>query len=210
MADVLAFFDSPDGTFWSFFKGELEPFVRRDTWQGQLWEGAGITLSEEMRSAFKQASTLSTTLKGGLTELTFQITPQPPTRTSLAVHGSAPIVERISLVIDGQESLYQMGAPRPKTIKVPGSEGPRGASLEIFGAEGRIAGRRFDGDWGWFRLVREAGPPKVIAPSEYELAWTFRSEGKYVIIVRYVVRTSRGTNPFSTTLSEFRCPRRLN
>jgi type VI secretion system protein ImpL len=207
MADVLAFFDEPDGTFWTFFKDELEPFVRKDVWQPQSWEGVGIALSEDMRSSLKQAKILGKGLKGGLIELEFEIKPQPPTRLSLSAQ--APVLERICLVIDGQESWYQMGNPRWSTVKIPGREGPRGANLEIFGTEGRIDGKRFDGDWGWFRLVKQAHQ-RVLSRSEYELEWTFSGGGKYQIIVRYTVRTRTGTNPFATTLSEFRCPRQLN
>jgi type VI secretion system protein ImpL len=205
MADVLQFFDSPEGTLWSFYKGELEDFVHRDTWAVQLWEGVGIVLSEDMRSALRQATTLSKTLKGGVTNIEVEIRPQPPSRTA-----QAPIVEKINLMINGQDIPYQMGGLRPTKIKIPGDKVERGAYLEIFGAEGLIGEKRFDGDWGWYRLVKEARTPRSISPQEYVLEWTFSGEGKYEIIVRYIVVTSRGVNPFSTTLSEFRCPQRLN
>jgi len=204
LSDVAAFFEAPDGTLWKFFDQELKSFVRADTWQPVQWEEAGITVSPQAADALRRANALGKVFKGGSAGFAFDLKPQVPTREDGRMR--APLVERICLTIDGTEACYQMGSPRATTYRVPG-DGPRGASLEIYGREGMLEALQYEGDWGWFRVLG-AARVRPISSSEYEMRWVFGKD--YKITVRYTLRARSAANPFASDIFNFPCPNRLN
>jgi type VI secretion system protein ImpL len=211
IVDVERFFQPGTGTIWTFVEDELRPFIRRDSWKPQLWEGRGIQLSSATVAALKKAQAIAQGLfyRGAL-QVDFRLQPELP--TPLTISGPTPIVDQVCLTIDGVQDCYRMGRPRWIDFTWPGRTGPPGANLEILTRGGSSSEpKRFDGDWGWFRLLGKARIQRESSTS-YRLQWLFTREDRYHVLVKYRLQASSAYNPFGRfkTFFDFRCPDRLD
>ncbi len=55
--DFKDFFRPNSGTIWSFFNSELSPFISKNTWSVNKWEGQGINVSANFISSLKESRT---------------------------------------------------------------------------------------------------------------------------------------------------------
>jgi len=80
-ADFAGFFSKNNGIFWDFFTSELEPFLKKKSWNPETWEGNGIKLSDKFKASLQKASEITEGL--GLENqdnlrIDFKILPQLP------------------------------------------------------------------------------------------------------------------------------------
>lgn len=210
--DVKNFFQPQGSTLWKFIEEELKPFVKLDSWQTIKWEKHGIQLSSTTIKALLRAETFKKHLfsQG---ELRVRFWLQPLKYSKVTDH--VPIIEQITLNIDGNEYPYRMGGPRWREFSWPGLKGPPGVSLEIFSSEADFNRREYKGEWGWLRLI-ETAKIKQDKSSEllFILSWPFiqRGQTQVSVIINYELRASRKGDPFHDVVNffSFRCPKRLN
>ncbi len=208
--DFKDFFRPSDGILWSFFNSELSPFINKERWSVNQWEGQGINVSSDFISALKNADQISGILfRNGDINVSFKLKPQLP--ESNPVLGDKPIVEQVYLYLDGVENYYKMGVPFWTDYSWPGSKGTPGARLNIsIHGYGSSETKAFDGDWALFKLFGDATVSRGGSSSQYVFNWLFKKQGDYNIIVSYIVNTNSSKNPFAANLfSSFNLPNRI-
>ena len=198
--DFQQFFEPQTGTYMTFFKEVLAPYLSRDMTSARTWEGRGIRIGPRLLASYADAERIGSGLfSGGVARLDFELQPEQPLR-----NGDAPPVSQVEIMIHGQGGAYNMGSFRPWTqIVWPGRPG---ASLRISTQRGPAA-IEFPGDWGWFRLLQEA-TVQGRSSTEYHVLWPFANG----VTVQYNLRTRSSTNPFNNLRSffDFACPESLN
>ena len=207
--DFKDFFRPSDGIFWSFFNSELSPFINKERWSINKWEGQGINFSNDFISALKKAEQISGTLfNTGDMSISFKLKPQLP--ESNPILGDKPIVEQVYLYLDGVENYYKMGAPFWTDYTWPGTKGTPGARLNIsIYGYGTSYTKSFDGDWALFKLFDDATVSKG-SSSQYIFNWLFKKQNEYNIIVSYIVNTGSSKNPFASNFfSSFNLPNKI-
>jgi len=191
VSDLARFFKKNGGTFWNFVDIDLKPFLRKNSWSPETWEGEGIMLSQDFMSSLQKAYEITEGL-GLLTQddikLDFKILPQLP----VSKIGS---VEQIMLFIDGQELLYRMGRPAWENFFWPNQENVGSARLEVRTRISTYRPQQFDGSWGWFRLLDQAIISKSTA-AEFNAEWRFPPDHNYEIQVKFKISANTINNPF--------------
>jgi type VI secretion system protein ImpL len=189
--DLARFFKKNDGTLWNYVDTELAPFLRKNTWNPDTWEGSGITLSQRFKSSLQKAHDISEGL-GLLSQddlkLDFKILPQLP----VSKIGS---VEQIMLIIDGQELIYRMGRPAWENFFWPNPESVGSARLEVRTRISTYRPQNFDGSWSWFRLLDQAIIKKSTA-AEFNAEWRFPPDHNYEVQVKFKISAHTINNPF--------------
>ena len=208
--DFKDFFQPSDGILWSFFNSELSPFINKERWSVNQWEGQGINVSNEFISALKKADQISDILfKNGDMNISFKLKPQLP--VSNPILGDRPIVEQVYLYLDGVENYYKMGVPFWTDYTWPGTKGTPGARLNIsIHGYGTSDTKSYDGDWALFKLFDDATASSGGSSSQYVFNWLFKKQSEYNIVVSYVLNTNSSKNPFAANLfSSFNLPNRI-
>ncbi len=208
--DFKDFFRTPDGVLWSFFNTELSPFINKERWSVNKWEGMGIDFSVDFISALKKADQISGMLfKDGDMNVSFKLKPQLPESSPIA--GSKPIVEQVYLNLDGEENYYKMGAPFWSDYSWPGRKGTPGARLNVsIHGYGTSDTKSYDGEWALFKLFNNAAVSKGASSSQYVVNWLFKKQGEYNIYVSYLVNTGSSKNPFAGNIfNSFSLPGRI-
>jgi len=189
--DLARFFKKNDGILWNFVDIELKPFLRKNSWNPDTWEGEGILLSQDYKSSLQKANDITEGL-GLLTrddiKLDFKILPQLPASKI----GS---VEQIILFIDGQELVYRMGRPTWENFFWPNPESVGSARLEVRTRITTYRPQQFDGSWSWFRLLDQAVIKKSTA-AEINAEWRFPPDQNYEIQVKFKISAHTINNPF--------------
>ena len=218
--DVSEFFKE-DGTFWKFFKDELEPFVKRDDWTEKRWKGYGIKLSNAAKSAFQQATSLKNTLfQGEIMKVAFVLKHQISyiADTDL-IRGKPPDnVTQTRLEIEGKIYEHQQGGEKPVEFTWPG-EGTAGATIRNWVSyeidqSTEMEPFEFPGEWGWFKLLKEADIRKR-SSWEFTLEWTVPDhEELYRVIVPFQLKLIGRQDPLPLEnlegVFDFNCPEKLN
>ena len=189
--DLARFFKKSDGILWNYVDIELKPFLRKNSWNPDTWEGEGIILSQEFKSSIQKAYDITEGL-GLITQdnlkLDFKILPQLPT-------SKIGNVEQIILLIDGQELVYRMGRPTWENFFWPNQENVGSARLEVRTRISTYRPQQFDGSWGWFRLLDQAVINKSTA-AEINAEWRFPPDHNYEIQVKFKISAHTINNPF--------------
>ena len=204
--DLARFFKKNDGIIWRYVDVELKPFLRKNSWNPDTWEGEGIILSQEFKSSLQRAYDITEGL-GLLAQdeikLDFKILPQLP----VSKIGS---VEQIILLVDGQELIYRMGRPNWENFFWPNQENVGSARLEVRTRISAYRPQQFDGRWGWFRLLDQAVINKS-ASSEINAEWRFPPDQNYEIQVKFKISANTINSPLGQkTFFNIILPRTIN
>jgi len=192
-ADIAQFFKKNDGTFWNFIKDEIEPFLKKKSWNPDNWEGHGIEISEEFKILLQKVLKITEGL--GLEnqdnlKLNFKILPELP----LSKIGN---VEQVVLSIDGKELVYRMGRPAWENFYWPNQENVSSSRLEVRTRIASYKPQQFDGSWSWFRLLDRAIVHKSTS-SKFNVEWRFPPDRNYEIQVRFKISANSINNPFGS------------
>jgi len=197
LSDFGNFFRPQDGAVAAFYQENLRPFVSRDDWRVQTWEGRGIQFSREAERLLRKADEIGNGLfAGGALQLNFQLqADQPDPR------GNAPAVGQVYIGVHGRDYTYRMGFQSWENFTWPGNA--PGATLTMTTREGELPPKRFNGDWAWFRLLQE-GQVEPRTSTEYRIRWQFEQPARYTIFARYNLRTQQAEQAFVNPRSFFR------
>ena len=197
LSDFGNYFRPQSGAVATFYQENLQPFVSRDDWRVQTWEGRGIQFSREAEQVLRKADELGSGLfAGGALQLNFQLqADQPDPR------GNAPAVGQVYISVHGRDYTYRMGFQSWESFTWPGNA--PGATLTLTTQEGELSPKRFDGDWAWFRLLQE-GQVEPRTSTEYRIRWQFEQPSRYTIFARYNLRTQQAEQAFVNPRSFFR------
>jgi type VI secretion system protein ImpL len=179
-------FFQPDGVLWKFVDEELGPVLQKDTWDPKVWEGRGIRISQDFWGLLDRASTYRRELFSTQDFRTrFQLQPDdPPYRW---ISGSGRVVDQIVITIDGETEPYRMGGRYWKNFEWPGQGSPPGAALSAFPKAGASMSKRFDGEWGWLRLLAAARIEEVRS-RVYRLSWLIGEEHGDPVDLKYLLQ----------------------
>lgn len=203
LSDVAAFFDPKEGIIGKFTAEELAPFINLETWNSNTWSGQGLSLSPDAVAALQKAEEIREPLfaLGGL-KVNFRLQAEDAIRISTR----APFIEQISIKIDGKLYQYRMGLTgRWEDFSWPGTEGSAGASLEIFSRASAYDPKKFDGEWGWFRLLEEA-TIEEISGRDYKIFWLFGQPDRNQVKIQFRLQTTGASHPFRDIKNFFRLP----
>jgi type VI secretion system protein ImpL len=211
--DVERYFRPQSGTLWSFYERELSEYVR----PGDFQPKGGATIPQGVGGSLRRAKTIGEGLfdGSGAMRLDFDLVPQPPKVEMLTSDPKAatPTVTQISITVDGQTSVYQMGRQNPKSLAWPNAKvDERGASIAVTVARvGRSAvtlpAKESRGDWGWLRLLDDASVTPLPG-GNVRLDWKlFDSDMTFAVHVAYVLHARSGQTLFTAPRDffEFEC-----
>jgi type VI secretion system protein ImpL len=210
--EVKDFFMPENGILWKFIEEELGPFVEVESWDPNEWDGHGIQLSPDAIVVLMQADRIKDQFFSQQ-EFAMKFSLKPLMYTK--VIDGAPIIEQITLRIDGENYPYRMGGTRWKDFSWPGTEGLAGASLSILPSEANFDAKTFGGPWGWLKLLGTAEiEPNPSSDLEFKVSWRFSQKGsaQVAVIIHYDLKASSVFSPFHDIANSFKfdCPNTLN
>ncbi|OGD19069.1 MAG: hypothetical protein A2Y69_03955 [Candidatus Aminicenantes bacterium RBG_13_59_9] len=210
LIDFGRFFSPQEGVLWKYVDEELKPFVKLESWSPVPWENQGIVLSRETIENLRKAESIKAGFfpKGNLSCQFYLI---PDVETYTQVSGPRPVINNISITIDGRTFLYQFGNRKPQVFFWPGPEGPPAASLVVSTRQGELDRLNYDGQWGWFKLLERA-KIEELASRDYRLLWTCGRPSVNQVQIRFRLQVEALVNPFRNMKDffSFRCPERLD
>lgn len=206
ISDFERFFQPQNGTLWTFYREELQPFLREGTWTPISWEGyVGVVFSRAVLEDFRYAEAIASELfKGGALQLQFTLEPRLP-----VVSGISP-ASQVCLTIDGQQDCYRMGLANPVLFTWPRNEGA--TSLVVDTQNGRFeVVKKISGQWGIFHLLEKAAIERM-SSRDFEVSWQ-QSVGSAFIRVIYRLKAASAYNPFRSlqrNYFDFKFPAQLD
>jgi len=210
LADFRRFFSPQEGAIWRFIEEELKPFVKMESWSPILWENRGVVLSQATVENLEKAVTIRAGLFP-LGNLACRFYLMPDSEPYTGVSGIRPVINNITISIDGRTNSYQMGNRPWRDFSWPGQDGPPAAALVISTRQGELDRLSFDGGWGWFMLLEKAKVEEITS-REYRLLWLCGRQGVNQVRVRYRIQADALVNPFRNTRDffSFQCPAKLD
>ncbi len=184
---------APNGTFDSFFKSTMQPFVdtNRTVWRWKP-EAASIGGGVNVPAQFQRASRIGLTYfpaGGAMPEVRFTVTPD-----SLDANAT-----RMTFEVDGQTLEYRHGPQRAIAMVWPGPS-PGQAAITMEEKGGGRPNIVEQGPWALYRLL---GKAEFQAQTETRFLATYTLNGK---TVRLIVQASSSRNPFARdVLHGFNC-----
>ena len=209
ISDLGYFFQPQNGVLWKFIEEELEGFVDSGSWESRKWEDYGISLSQEAIEALKKAENITRGLfSQGQLGLQFRLQPDLPE----SISANAPVIEQITLNIDGKQHNYRMGGQSWIDFFWPGREGMPGASLRLFSRGGNYEVKSYPTEWGLFHLLDNTLGIRMETSSVFKLFWLFETSDNKQVIVNYRLDAMSSFSPFKDYKEFFRffCPSKLN
>jgi type VI secretion system protein ImpL len=207
--EVLAFF-KPGGAISSFVDPEIKPFVRDDvSWEPKVWQGHGLQLSTQAKTAFQRATLMSQGLSGPVSFYLQQM--QAPIRQRIT--SNPPDVDKVRFVIGTtiREHHIQKESGVALNFTWPEGSGVRLQAYNIkLGGGQVVAEKKFDGEWAWIRLLNDAG---LLGRSgaQYRYGWTlYDSRRQYRIDLTYTLSAGLAYHPLVKGFFGFGCPQQLN
>lgn len=221
IGDFETFFVPQSGDLAKFFK-KLGPYIK-SSWQPYSWEGRGIQISPAVVQLYRKADDLARVLfQGNQLELKFKMILTSTKKDSRIG------LKQIYLNIDGNKNFFEVEKQETIGYSWPGNAGPGQASLGIIKERilGRVLGRpedeilKFDGDWGWIKLLQIANKTKE-SPLLYKIAWQFNQKedtwqfttrSQADLIIKFNLQASSAYNPFENPREffNFTCPKTIN
>lgn len=183
-----------------FYQTYLRPFIQND--RGLQWrvvEHQALPFSTRILERIQHAQQIQRVFfPNNDNKLYVSFTLQP-----IALESK---VQNFTLNINGQAIRYQKNKNNmDRVIAWPGLNTLHATTLHFMSPPNQWVGSRFDGDWGWFKLVVEA-TKKVRSRNEIELA--FNVQGR---TAKYLLLTQGRFNPFiPLNLEGFSLPERLS
>jgi type VI secretion system protein ImpL len=211
IADVKRFFQPSDGILWTYVENELIPFLKRNSWNTNTWEGYGVKLSSKAVKALEVSDRIKRVLFANGFPVKFSLKPLLPVNLS----GKVPSIEQVFMKIDGVENYYQMGMQRYEEFQWPGMNGSNGAQLKIIMRDklSQPKPENFQGEWGWLKLLERAKiVPERGTRKDFNLYWFFGDKKDFIVRINYKLRAQSEDNPFIhlTKLFKVSFPRQLN
>lgn len=193
-------FFGPRGIIDLFFSGYLAPFVNTQNYAYQWKEVNGQKLNFD-------TATLDIFIRAVLIQKMFFAGADNKigVNFSLIPLGINPNIKDFSLNIYGQNIDYKTQTENSSILIWPGST-PDGVSLKFISNSDRPTEVNYKGDWGWFKLLKDA---KVVTTNNAkELSVSFNyADSK---IADFKLSTTNVINPFlPNILNSFRCPEKL-
>jgi type VI secretion system protein ImpL len=209
ISDLEYFFQPLNGILWKFVEEELASFIDRGSWEPHHWEDYGISLSQDTKEALKKAEEITRGLfSQGSLGLQFRLQPDLPE----SISANAPVIEQITINIDGKQHNYRMGSQSWIDFLWPGREGMPGASLRLFSRGGNYEVKSYQSEWGLFHLLDNTLGIRMETASFFKLFWLFETSDKKQVIVNYRLDAMSSFSPFKDYKEFFRfvCPSQLN
>lgn len=203
LVEFQTFFQPQSGVVALFLSNELKSFLRSDLTPKQF-DGLGLSMSAEAQKMLQRSKIIGNSIfKDVAMQLKFKLLPQLPEYINTNTK-----VEQVNLTIDGKEIRYSMGSTSWKDFEWPGAGVP-GAGLSLYSQQAGIKPKKFDGVWGWFRLLESAAIIPVTL-SEMQIRWDFPIKGQQKVVVSFRLRTESLTSPFNDkTFFSFSVPPRM-
>lgn len=196
LMDVESYFQPESGQVVTFLEEELAPFVQRDG-SPRTWKGRGIRISPAAQRAMEAAERIASGLfSAGALRVDFELQPELPER-----EGQVPAIGSITITIHGESNTYPMSSYRPWTaFSWPGRPG---ADISLSTQQGIIDVARYDGDWAFLRLLRDARIQRVTSSSA-QVRWVhdYGSSGR--IVLQYNLKPKQGFSLFDDPTGFFR------
>ncbi|RPH90567.1 MAG: hypothetical protein EHM72_19045, partial [Calditrichaeota bacterium] len=138
-------------------------------------------------------------------ELRFTLKPIPPQR----IGTTPPTVQSITIAINGERDLWNMGYTAGKEFSWPGNRSNQGASITVNTNQGNLTDLKEEGQWAWFRLLKRANIRRI--DTYFELTWPL-NKGSYQLLIRYQMETQSSKNPFHdlNSIFSYHCPETLD
>jgi type VI secretion system protein ImpL len=200
-ADLSGYFHPQGGTFWKFYQAKLQPAVQEENGRWVV-KTSDLPIAPGFLDILYHTDLISQGLFG-------KGSPEPRVSFDIRPNG-VPGVDEIRLKVDGRDLLYRNEKEEWHQFIWPGSTENSGAAIEVlFGGGKEPLTLKFDGRWGFFKLL-DAGRVVQVSPTEYGLEWTVTPAGGPPAKVKFDLRTDSPKNPFVPGLfSKFRCPNQV-
>lgn len=197
-------FNPKTGKLWVFYENQITPFLNRRG-KPEKWFEQGIELSRKADSFFAKAENIKKELfSEGALKLEFTLEP-------LVLQTRNINVEKVCLTIDDQSYCIRPGLENPYTFIWPGTKLNGMTSLEIFSSRTDVEPIKFNGRWGWFRLLEKCRATRTSSRS-FQVEWKFTQSGLYDAPIRYELTTPNSDNLVFQNTREFftlECPDQL-
>lgn len=190
---------APNGAIDSFFDEHLSNFVETsaDPWRWRRVNNTDLGISENVLVQFQRAAEIrdSFFIGPGLPTISFEITPDNLSEKVL----------RSLLEVNGQQVIYEHGAPQTTTLIWPNTRSGRTRLSYTTKDSSRKNNVDFIGPWAWFRMLDTAQIGPIVSTGEDRVI--FNLGGRQA---SYRLRAGSSLNPFRLrALREFRCPTSL-
>jgi type VI secretion system protein ImpL len=197
--DEFEGFFGPNGTFETFFKENLKPFVNENTSEPIVIDGQSLRVSEAFLGQLKKVRRIRDMFFDGKGSASLRYTVEPVALTQ----GLGNAV----LNIDGQIVRYSNGPTRPTSILWPNALASQQniSQLSAFGGEGSSGSAlTFQGLWSGFRLMDHG---RIVRSQTDTADISFDVGGGKAV---YRLKVSTPENPFATQpLASLRLPETL-
>ncbi|AJQ93820.1 type VI secretion system membrane subunit TssM [Gynuella sunshinyii] len=201
--DVQTLLTPQTGELWRFVQDELEPFIKfsKGRWRSRTWLNQGLTFNSAFFDGLIGADRLSRALfKPGSSEMgmAYALYPIP-----------VPGVTESIIEVDGSTYRYRNEPQEWREFSWLPSENHNNARVVVRqGNQSSPYSIEVGGQWALIRLLQKADV-KHIQGTEFELKWSFGSQGE-PIFVKYRVRSDREGSVLNTGMfSSLGLPRKL-
>jgi type VI secretion system protein ImpL len=189
---------APDGLIDGFFKQNLAKFVdtRTNPWSFRPGAGTDLGIAPGVLQQFQNAAAIRDAFfatGGAVPSVAFQITPE----------ALDPKAKSVQLKIDGTavDFSHKDGVPGPTAITWPGQVGMAQIAF-VPPPAGSQGGMRFDGPWGWFRLLDAAEVRRTNVSDRNRIIFNIGGQ-----IAIFQMQSGSVLNPFALpALGQFSCP----
>lgn len=199
--DAFIAFLGQRGELANFFQSYLQPFVDISStdWKFREIDQSKLAIKPEILADYQLLQKIQHTFfPNGDSKLWVQFTLQPMDISENA--------KTFNLSINGQPLTFTKGnTVQPHALAWPGNfNQDHATSINFITPNNETVSDKFQGDWGWFRLVQNSLHE---VPSHKEIVLSFSTKG---YTANYQLFTEWKTNPFLTdTLEKFQLPESL-
>jgi type VI secretion system protein ImpL len=202
LAEVTEFFRPETGLIWKFYG---ENFATRLERSGNRFTVKAAADPMPFRPDFLECLNVA----AEITDALFGTAQAPSVPFSIQIHPASANISEISLIIDGQTTVYRNEPERWVPVQWPGKEGgQRGATLQVRGAGFTDQIPRL-GDFGLLRLLEQGGLKQQSGLSEgmqiLSGSWALTRPGEPPVVID--LRPSKSVHPFSRGFfRRLKCP----
>jgi type VI secretion system protein ImpL len=201
LAEVTEFFRPDAGLIWKFYTENLATRLERS---GNRFSPKAAADPMPFRSDFLECLNVA----AEITDALFGTSPTPLVPFSIQIHPVSANISEVSLVLDGQATVYRNEPERWMPAQWPGKDAPRGATLQVRGAGFTDQIPRL-GDFGLLRLLEQGGLKQLGGLSEgmqiLSASWALTRPGEPPVVID--LRPSKSVHPFSRGFfRRLKCP----
>jgi type VI secretion system protein ImpL len=204
IAEFTDFFKPDGGLIWKFFKANLEHRLERT---GTSFKPKAAADALPFRPDFLQCLNVASEI----TDAVFGGGPTPSVPFAIKILPAGSNISEIAFILDGKQTVYRNEPERWIAQQWPGTENPRGATLQVRGSGFTDEIPRL-GDFGLFRLFETGGlkPTGGLAGGNQVLSgsWALSRPGEPPVAIE--VRPAKTVHPFTRGFfRRLRCPAAL-